>query len=449
MERYEAYKDSGVEWIGEIPQHWDAGKILRHARLESGHTPSKQHPEWWLEEECTIPWITTGDVHRFRDGIMTSIDDTIEHVSQIGLDNSSARLLPAGTVALSRTASVGFSIVLNKPMASSQDFADWVPDDALDPFYLLYSLRSMDVVFEQLQMGSTHKTIYMPDIMKLAIAFPPLKEQRTIVEYLDAKTAEVDALVADCEREVGLLREYRKAVISEAVTKGLEPDAPMKDSGIEWIGEVPEGWLVAPLKHIVGSIESGTSLDGANWPASENEKGVLTLSSVYQSRFDAKQNKAVSPMLYERLSCPLRSGTLLISRCNTSEWVGTAAYVSDAPENLFLPDKLWQLSFTSDFTCRFIQYALQANAARNYFAALSVGASSTMQNIAKSDLLATPIAIPNDDGVEEIVTYLDAKTVEIDSLIEAKQQMADKLREYRKSLISEAVTGKFKVPGVS
>lgn len=211
-------KDSGVEWIGEIPEHWGAGKLLRHARLESGHTPSKQHPEWWLEDECTIPWVTTGDVHRFRDGRLTSIVDTVEHVSQVGLDNSSARLLPAGTVALSRTASVGFSIVLGEPMASSQDFADWVPDDELDSFYLLYSLRSMGVVFRQLQMGSTHKTIYMPDIIKLAIAFPPIEEQRGIVAHLDAKTAEIDSLIEMKKQMADKLRDYRKSLISEAVT---------------------------------------------------------------------------------------------------------------------------------------------------------------------------------------------------------------------------------------
>ena len=211
-------KDSGVEWIGEIPAHWDAGKLLRHARLESGHTPSKLHPEWWVEEECTIPWVTTQDVHRFRDGRITSIDDSELHVSQIGLDNSSARLLPAGTVALSRTASVGFSIVLSVPMASSQDFADWVPDEQLDSFYLLYSLRSMEKVFKQLQMGSTHKTIYMPDIMKLTVAYPPIEEQRKIAAFLDTKTDEIDSLIEAKEQMADKLREYRKSLISEAVT---------------------------------------------------------------------------------------------------------------------------------------------------------------------------------------------------------------------------------------
>ena len=211
-------KDSGIDWIGEIPEHWEASSLLRHAKLESGHTPSKSHPEWWIEDKCTIPWVTTADVHRFRSGAVTSIEDTVEHISEDGLDNSSARLLPAGTVALSRTASVGYSVVLSKPMASSQDFADWVPDDNLDSFYLLYCLRSMDEVFEQLRMGTTHKTIYMPDMRKLRIAFPPMDEQLSIVAYLDAKTAEIDSLIADYQAMAGKLREYRTSLISEAVT---------------------------------------------------------------------------------------------------------------------------------------------------------------------------------------------------------------------------------------
>ena len=103
-------------------------------------------------------------------------------------------------------------------MASSQDFADWIPDDSLDSYYLLYSLRSMEMVFKQLQMGSTHKTIYMPDIMKLAVAYPPVEEQRRIVSYLDAKTAEIDSLIEAKQQMADKLREYRKSLISEAVT---------------------------------------------------------------------------------------------------------------------------------------------------------------------------------------------------------------------------------------
>ena len=211
-------KDSGVEWIGEIPAGWTSGKLLRFASLESGHTPSKSHPEWWIESQCTIPWITTADVHRFRDGGVIAISDTVEHISQVGMDNSSARLLPAGTVALSRTASVGFSVVLSEPMASSQDFADWIPGDQLTSEYLLFCFRAMGPVFDKLMIGSTHKTIYMPDIRRLAIPVPPLPEQQAIADYLDEKTAKIDSLIADKQRQVELLKEYRKSLISEAVT---------------------------------------------------------------------------------------------------------------------------------------------------------------------------------------------------------------------------------------
>lgn len=103
-------------------------------------------------------------------------------------------------------------------MASSQDFADWIPGERLDSRYLLYSLRSMDEVFRKLQMGSTHKTIYMPDIAQLSIALPPIREQRGIVAYLDVKTAEIDSLIADKRAMADKLREYRKSLISECVT---------------------------------------------------------------------------------------------------------------------------------------------------------------------------------------------------------------------------------------
>lgn len=440
MERYEAYKDSGVKWLGEIPVTWTCGRIrsvyaLRKELVEDGEPDELVSVSEYYGVDYRRNRISSSDVLVRADsleGYQLCYPDDL--VMNIMLAWKGAQ----GTSAIKGLVSPSYGVFRPLEGSCPRYYHYLMRTDQYKEYFKSYSSGIID----------SRLRLYPEVFLHLNCHVPPLEEQQAIADYLDAKTTEIDALVVDCEREVGLLQEYRKAVISEVVTKGLDPDAPMKDSGVEWIGEIPETWLAAPLKHIVVSIESGTSLDGASWPASENEKGVLTLSAVYQSRFDANQNKAISTELYGRLSCPLKSGTLLISRCNTSEWVGTAAYVTDAPDNLFLPDKLWQLTFDSDFVCRFIQYALQANAARNYFAALSVGASSTMQNIAKSDLLATPIAIPNGNGVAEIVAYLDTKTAEIDALIDAKQTMADKLREYRRSLISEAVTGKFKVPGV-
>ncbi len=211
-------KPSGVDWIGNIPTHWRAERVAYHCDLESGHTPSKLHPEWWKEEECVIPWVTTGDVHRFRNGEITTIYDTEEHVSIAGLANSSARILPAGTVALSRTASVGFSIVMGCDMASSQDFADWVPGPDVDSKYLLYVFRSMAQVFERLKIGSTHKTIYMHVLKTLKMPLPPKNEQISIADYLDTRTAAIDAVIVTKRQQLDVLKRRRQSLIYEYVT---------------------------------------------------------------------------------------------------------------------------------------------------------------------------------------------------------------------------------------
>ena len=136
-------KDSGIEWLGEVPEHWEVALLRLVARIESGHTPSRQHPEYWIPDVCTTPWFSLADVWQLRDGRKEYLGDTSEKVSERGLANSSARLLPAGTVILSRTASVGFSGIMPLPMATTQDFANWVCGSRISPEYLLYSLRAM------------------------------------------------------------------------------------------------------------------------------------------------------------------------------------------------------------------------------------------------------------------------------------------------------------------
>ena len=437
MERYEAYKDSGIEWIGVIPEGWEVVPLKQRYSFITGFTPDTKRPEYYDLEG--FDWVTIADMSS------DVVTNTASKISQLAVDEINPTIIPSGSLMYSFKLSTGKTAFAGREVYTNEAIASFAPNNPCIRF-LRYSSYLIEYAANKNIYGA--KLLNASLLRNALLVYPPIEEQRAIADYLDAETAEIDALVTDCEREVGLLREYRKAVISEAVTRGLDPDVPMRDSGVEWIGRISESWSIVPLKHLVASIESGTSLDGASWPASDCEKGVLTLSAVYQSVFDSTQNKAVQPALYGRLSCPLKPGALLISRCNTSEWVGTAAYVDRAPDNLYLPDKLWQLTFDSDCRCRYIQYSLQGNMARNYFAALSVGASSSMQNIAKPDLLATPIAMPDSDLISKIVVYLDSKTSEIDSLIDAKQSMADRLREYRRSLISEAVTGKFRVSGV-
>ena len=215
-------KDSGVVWLGEVPEHWGIRKLRQLARLESGHTPSRQRPDYWIEDECVIPWFTLADVGYLRVERNTRIGSTSQKISQIGLENSAARLLPSNTVILSRTASVGFSGITDFPLAVSQDFAAWICKPELDPTYLLFCLRSMKPEFKRLMMGSTHQTIYMPDIEAFRVPFPPLAEQVAIAEFVQTTIDEIDTLSTEAERGIELLRERRSALISAAVTGKID-----------------------------------------------------------------------------------------------------------------------------------------------------------------------------------------------------------------------------------
>ena len=213
-------KDSGIEWLGEIPSHWAAGNIRRFAKMKTGHTPSRNHPEYW--ENCTIPWFSLADVWQLRDGRRKYLEETKENISELGLKNSAAELLPKRTVIFSRTASIGFSGIMPTAMATTHDFWNWICGPRLLPDYLLYLFRAMAQEFQALTMGSTHKTIYQPIAASISICVPPVSEQRTIVETIDRETNRIDALIDRVQESIYLLREYRTALISAAVTGKID-----------------------------------------------------------------------------------------------------------------------------------------------------------------------------------------------------------------------------------
>jgi type I restriction enzyme S subunit len=215
-------KDSGVEWLGEVPEHWTVMPLRLAARIESGHTPSRSHEEYWIEKDCVYPWFTLGDVWQIRDGKAEYVFETQEKVSQVGLDNSAARMLPANTVILSRTASVGFSGILGVPMATTQDFVNWVCGPKIAPEFLLFVFRAMSKEFERLKYGSTHNTIYMPDIFSFRVALPSLIEQGEIVSDVRESLRRLDGSFDDLLSSKELLKERRSALISAAVTGQID-----------------------------------------------------------------------------------------------------------------------------------------------------------------------------------------------------------------------------------
>ena len=219
---------SGVEWIGDLPEGWLAPKFTMVARQETGHTPSRKEPDYWIPEECVIPWLSLADVWQLRSGEAVYLHDTAEKISEFGMANSSARLLPKDTVVLSRTASVGFAAIMGCPMATTQDFAGWICGPKIRPKFLYYVLRAMKPEFRRLMMGSTHQTIYMPDIRAFRTPLPPLAEQDRIIDRLDATIGIYRQVHSRIQSSIQTLREYRAALITAAVTGQIDVDTYTK-----------------------------------------------------------------------------------------------------------------------------------------------------------------------------------------------------------------------------
>ena len=210
-----------LPWAPVIPEGWPVRRLSQLAALGTGHTPSRSRPELWVD--CDVNWLTTSDVHRFRRDEIDTISSTETRISDLGLANSAAVLHPKGTVALSRTASAGFSILMDNDMATSQDFVTWTPGPALSAKYLLHALRVMrPFLLGFLATGSTHKTIYFPDLMDLRIPVPDRAEQDEAVRRVEAVAETRAGARAALEREVDLLREYKQSLITAAVTGQID-----------------------------------------------------------------------------------------------------------------------------------------------------------------------------------------------------------------------------------
>ncbi len=212
---------SGLPWLAFRGADWREAKLTLLARLGSGHTPSRSHPEWWAD--CSIPWVTTGEVAQLRSDRVEYLTETREMISELGLANSSAEVHPADTVILCRTASAGYSAIMARDMATSQDFATWTCGPLLRPRFLLLCLRAMrQDLLGRLAMGSTHKTIYMPDIEGLRVPLPNIAEQEAIVDAVWARLAKLDVIIDAMQDQIAVLEERRRVVITAAVTGELD-----------------------------------------------------------------------------------------------------------------------------------------------------------------------------------------------------------------------------------
>lgn len=246
MKPYPAYKDSGVEWIGEVPAGWRIVKTKQVAAFFGGGTPDRDTPDFWNGD---IPWISPKDMKRER------VNSSEEHITELGANLSAATMVNAGAVLIVvRSGILKHSIpaaINDVAVTLNQDMKAVLPDESrLIPVFFQRIIQGHNDQLLHLwrKQGATVESLEIDLLTETRLALPPIVEQRAIAAFLDRETAQIDALIAKYRSMIDLLREKRQAMISRAVTKGLDLSVAMKDSGVEWLGEVPAGWRVGALK---------------------------------------------------------------------------------------------------------------------------------------------------------------------------------------------------------
>lgn len=280
--------------------------------------------------------------------------------------------------------------------------------------------------------------------MSLKIFTPPLHEQEQIVKFLDEKTSIIDKLISTKERKIELLKEQRSSLINEVITKGLDPNVKMKDSGVEWIGEIPDSWEVGKLKNY-----SELKISSVDKHIYEYERQVIVCNytDVYYNEFITKELElrkgSCSEEEYKKYK--LNKGDVIITKDSESpNDIGVPSLVNDDFENVVCGYHLSIIKPKKDkLNGSFLFRQLQTKRIRSYYEVCSNGI--TRFGLGKSSVLETPLLIPNIQEQQQIVDYLDKHTKEIDGLVQLEQKKIELLKEYRQSLISEIITGKIKV----
>jgi type I restriction enzyme S subunit len=311
---------------------------------------------------------------------------------------------------------------------------------------LLYALRAMADEFRRMTMGSTHQTIYMPDIRRLSIPVPPLAEQTRIVNLLRNSLPKVDALIAKKERLIELLQEKRQGLITEAVTKGPNPKAPMKASGIPWIGDVPANWQIIAVKRTARPGRK-TFTDG-DWIETPfiTEEGVrlIQTGNVGVGRYKEQGFRYVSDHTFDELGCTqVDPGDVLI--CRLDGPVGRACLAPNLGVRMITSVDNAILKPRADCDARYLVYVLSSPKYLDWVQVLCRVGGGFRFRVSRSMLGDIQIPVPPGDEQRRIADHLDAETTRLTAVMVKLDLHCERLREYRQALITAAVTGKINV----
>lgn len=412
-QRYDSYKPSGIDWIGDIPTHWKLPRVKQFVKINNGSDPK-----------------TEGDIPVYGSG--------------------SCSFKTCGEFKLGPTVLLGRKgATLHIPHWIEGKY--WNVDTAFDTKIIgnlnlrLFFYFSMLFNYEKYKSETTLPSMTQTDYGNMYIPLPSLAEQEAIAAWLDEKCGEIDAAIAKVDREIELIDELKQSEISRVVTRGLNPDTPLRPSGIDWINEIPVNWSSMKLKHTVKNIESDF-MDG-DWIESTDisTEGVryLTSGNIGAGFYKEQGEGFISEDTFAELDCiEVFPGDLLISRLN--EPIARTCFIPNlgyrivtCVDNVIYRPKLGQ------FDKRFMMY--QLNSKPFWFNASQLSSGATMQRISRSKLGSIKIIVPPLSEQQAIADYLDKKCAEIDGLKAKLVKKRETLKELRQSIISEIVTGKRKV----
>ena len=427
-------KDSGIEWIGEIPEEWEVKRVKYCCdTLGSGTTPESNNIDYYNGE---FNWIQSGDLYK-RD----TIHITDKTITQLALSTySTLKIYCADFVVIAMYgASVGNVAISKINACVNQACCVLTQGKNNEVRFIYYWLVHCKDDLIQKSLGGGQPNISQQTIKNETMLSLSLHEQTLIANYLDEQCGKIDSITADIEKQIEVLEEYKKSLITETVTKGLDKTVPMKDSGIEWIGEIPEEWEVTPLKYI--SICNKDVL-------SENTNPSLTFNYVdigsvtYEKGIQEFQEIKFedSPSRARRIVC---LGDTLISTVRT--YLKAIAYV-DETSNFIASTGFAVISASQRLFPKYLYYFCKSEGFIQEVDKYSYGIA--YPSINTELLLKIKVSYSEYKEQTLIANYLDEKCSQIDAIISSKKEQLNKISEHRKSLIYEYVTGKKRVKGV-
>lgn len=430
---YADYKESGVPWLGVVPSHWEIGRVKDLFVIQKRIAGELGHD---------VLSITQSGI---------KVKDIDSNDGQVSMDYSKYQLVYPGDFAMNHmdllTGWIDIATVrgVTSPdyrVFSARSDREIVPDYYLYAFQMAYSQRQ----FYPFGQGSSQLGRWrLPTdaFYAFSILRPPVAEQEVIAAFLDRETAKIDALVAEQERLITLLKEKRQAVISQAVTKGLNPNAPLRDSGIEWLGEIPANWTVAPLKRLISPATSGPR----GWSDLAAEEGSFFFQSQNIGRnmeADFSDGKRIeAPEGPDADRARLQSDDVVV--CITGGRTGAVAHISDLPEEVYINQHVCLLRPSSAETSGlYLAYGLFGLPGQEQLALAMYGLK---QGLSLENVREVVLPLPPKAERQMIAAHLDQQTARFEALVTEAQSAISLLRERRAALISAAVTGKIDVRG--